>query len=45
VIDVATRTIEQTLTSCGEIPRRIGFGYSGGLAVIPDETGCANFVE
>lgn len=45
VIDVATRTIAHTLTSCGGIPRRIAFGYSGGLAVIPDETGCANFVE
>ena len=45
VIDVATRSIEHTLTSCGEIPRRIAFGYSGGLAVIADETGCVNFVE
>jgi DNA-binding beta-propeller fold protein YncE len=45
VIDVATHTIERTITSCGGIPRRIGFGYSGGLAVIADETGCANFVE
>jgi DNA-binding beta-propeller fold protein YncE len=45
VIDVATHTIERTITSCGEIPRRIAFGYSGGLAVIADETGCANFVE
>jgi DNA-binding beta-propeller fold protein YncE len=45
VIDVAAHTIERTIPSCGEIPRRIGFGYSGGLAVIPDESGCANFVE
>jgi YVTN family beta-propeller protein len=45
VIDVGTQTIERTITSCGGIPRRIGFGYSGGLAVIADETGCANFVE
>lgn len=45
VIDVAAHAIERTITSCGEIPRRIGFGYSGGLAVIADETGCANFVE
>lgn len=45
VIDVASRTIERTIPSCGEIPRRIGFGFSGGLAVIPDESGCANFVE
>jgi DNA-binding beta-propeller fold protein YncE len=45
VIDVASLTIVQTITSCGEKPRRIGFGYSGGLAVIPDETGCVNFVE
>jgi DNA-binding beta-propeller fold protein YncE len=45
VIDVAAHAIERAITSCGEIPRRIGFGYSGGLAVIADETGCANFVE
>jgi YVTN family beta-propeller protein len=45
VIDVATHRLERTITSCGRIPRRIGFGYSGGLAVIADETGCANFVE
>jgi hypothetical protein len=45
VIDAGTHTIERTIISCGEIPRRIGFGYSGGLAVIADETGCANFVE
>jgi streptogramin lyase len=45
VIDVASRTIERTIVSCGETPRRIGFGFSGGLAVIPDESGCANFVE
>jgi hypothetical protein len=45
VIDVATHAIEQIIISCGEIPRRIAFGYSGGLAVIPDESGCVNFVE
>jgi DNA-binding beta-propeller fold protein YncE len=45
LIDVGTHTIERTITSCGEIPRRIAFGYSGGLAVIADESGCANFVE
>ncbi len=45
LIDVSSHTIERTITSCGGIPRRIGFGYSGGLAVIADETGCANFVE
>jgi DNA-binding beta-propeller fold protein YncE len=45
VIEAATHTIQHTLTSCGEIPRRIAFGYSGGLAVIADETGCVNFVE
>jgi YVTN family beta-propeller protein len=45
VIDVAAHAIERTISSCGGIPRRIGFGYSGGLAVVADETGCANFVE
>jgi len=45
LIDVATHAIERTITSCGTIPRRIAFGYSGGLAVIADESGCANFVE
>jgi DNA-binding beta-propeller fold protein YncE len=45
VIDVAAHAIERTIASCGGIPRRVGFGYSGGLAVIADETGCANFVE
>jgi DNA-binding beta-propeller fold protein YncE len=45
VIDAGTRTIERTITSCGAMPRRIAFGFSGGLAVIPDESGCANFVE
>jgi DNA-binding beta-propeller fold protein YncE len=45
VIDAATRTIERTINSCGATPRRIAFGFSGGLAVIADETGCANFVE
>jgi DNA-binding beta-propeller fold protein YncE len=45
VIDAGTRTIERTIDSCGHVPRRIAFGYSGGLAVIPDETGCVNFVQ
>ena len=45
VIDAGTRTIEHTINSCGGMPRRIAFGFSGGLAVIADETGCANFVE
>ena len=45
VIDAGTRTIERTINSCGRMPRRIAFGFSGGLAVIADETGCANFVE
>jgi DNA-binding beta-propeller fold protein YncE len=45
VIDAGTRTIERTISSCGGMPRRIAFGFSGGLAVIADETGCVNFVE
>jgi DNA-binding beta-propeller fold protein YncE len=45
VIDTGTRSIEHTITSCGGTPRRIAFGFSGGLAVIPDESGCVNFVE
>jgi len=45
VIDPAGRRIERTLNSCGQVPRRIAFGFSGGLAVIVDETGCATFVE
>jgi DNA-binding beta-propeller fold protein YncE len=45
VIDAGTRTIERTINSCGRVPRRIAFGFSGGLAVIADESGCANFVE
>lgn len=45
VIDAATRTVSHTFTSCGTMPRRIAFGLSGGLAVIADESGCANFVE
>lgn len=45
VIDAATRTIARTIHSCGAKPRQIAFGFSGGLAVIADETGCANFVE
>jgi YVTN family beta-propeller protein len=45
VIDAGTRTIERTINSCGQMPRRIAFGMSGGLAVIADETGCATFVE
>jgi hypothetical protein len=45
VIDTRTQTIERTINSCGSVPRRIAFGFSGGLAVIADETGCVNFVE
>jgi DNA-binding beta-propeller fold protein YncE len=45
VIDAGTRTIQRTINSCGGMPRRIAFGFSGGLAVIADETGCVNFVE
>jgi YVTN family beta-propeller protein len=45
VIDTETKTVERTINSCGEMPRRIAFGFSGGLAVIADEDGCANFVE
>jgi DNA-binding beta-propeller fold protein YncE len=45
VINTGTWTIERTINSCGRIPRQIAFGFSGGLAVIADETGCANFVE
>jgi DNA-binding beta-propeller fold protein YncE len=45
VIDTSTRTITRTINSCGGKPRRIAFGFSGGLAVIADETGCATFVE
>ena len=45
VIDAGTRTIERTINSCGGMPRRIAFGFSGGLAVIADESGCVNFVE
>jgi DNA-binding beta-propeller fold protein YncE len=45
VINTGTRTIEHTINSCGAMPRRIAFGFSGGLAVIADETGCVNFVE
>jgi DNA-binding beta-propeller fold protein YncE len=45
VIDTRTRSIERTIQSCGSIPRRIAFGFSGGLAVIADESGCVNFVE
>jgi DNA-binding beta-propeller fold protein YncE len=45
VIDTGTRTVQRTLNSCGQRPRRIAFGYSGGLAVIADESGCATFVE
>jgi DNA-binding beta-propeller fold protein YncE len=45
VINTGTHAIERTITSCGHTPRRIAFGYSGGLAVIPDESGCATFVE
>jgi DNA-binding beta-propeller fold protein YncE len=45
VIDTGTRTITHTFNSCGGMPRRIAFGFSGGLAVIADETGCATFIE
>jgi DNA-binding beta-propeller fold protein YncE len=45
VIDTRSHTIERTLKSCGLVPRRIAFGFSGGLAVIADETGCVTFVE
>jgi len=45
VIDASTHTIARTIQSCGSTPRRIAFGYSGGLAVITDEAGCVNFVE
>jgi DNA-binding beta-propeller fold protein YncE len=45
VIDPAARRIESSINSCGQMPRRIAFGFSGGLAVIVDETGCATFVE
>jgi DNA-binding beta-propeller fold protein YncE len=45
VISTGTRAIERTINSCGGMPRRIAFGFSGGLAVIADETGCANFME
>jgi DNA-binding beta-propeller fold protein YncE len=45
VIDTRSRTIERTIHSCGRIPRRIAFGFSGGLAVIADESGCVTFVE
>ncbi|HEX6617437.1 MAG TPA: Ig-like domain-containing protein [Gemmatimonadales bacterium] len=45
IIDAASRTIVHTIESCGRTPRRIAFGYSGGLAVIADESGCVNFVE
>lgn len=45
VIDASTRTIEHTINSCGSMPRQIAFGFSGGLAVIADESGCADFVE
>jgi DNA-binding beta-propeller fold protein YncE len=45
VIDASTRMIQRTINSCGSVPRRIAFGFSGGLAVIADETGCVTFVE
>jgi large repetitive protein len=45
VVDTHTRTILRTINSCGAMPRRIAFGFSGGMAVITDETGCVNFVE
>ena len=45
VVNTGTRAIERTINSCGQVPRRIAFGFSGGLAVIADETGCVTFVE
>jgi DNA-binding beta-propeller fold protein YncE len=45
VIDTRSHTIARTIESCGRMPRRIAFGFSGGLAVIADESGCVNFVE
>jgi DNA-binding beta-propeller fold protein YncE len=45
VIDAGSKTIARTIESCGHTPRRIAFGFSGGLAVITDESGCATFVE
>jgi len=45
VIDAASKRISRTINSCGGVPRRIAFGFSGGLAVITDESGCATFVE
>jgi len=45
VIDTRSRAIARTLESCGHIPRRIAFGFSGGLAVIADQSGCVTFVE
>ena len=45
VIDAHSKTLARTIESCGHVPRRIAFGFSGGLAVITDESGCATFVE
>ena len=45
VIDANSKMIARTIESCGRVPRRIAFGFSGGLAVITDESGCATFVE
>jgi DNA-binding beta-propeller fold protein YncE len=45
VINSASRKIERSINSCGMAPRRIAFGFSGGLAVIADESGCVNVVE
>jgi DNA-binding beta-propeller fold protein YncE len=45
IIDAATWRIERTINSCGSVPRRIAFGFSGGLALIADESGCVTFVE
>jgi YVTN family beta-propeller protein len=45
VVDVASRSIVQTITSCGGVPRRVAFGFAGGLAVVIDELGCVNFIE
>jgi len=45
IVDVGSRSITRTLTSCGGIPRRVAFGFSGGLALVIDELGCVNFIE
>jgi YVTN family beta-propeller protein len=45
VINSTSRKIERSINSCGMAPRRIAFGFSGGLAVIADESGCVNVLE